>query len=170
MACGWAGPHWRRGAKRNQSVVAGPPSLLRTAVSFLAKGWGPGVSPPGSWERPAQLPRNHRPHRRGPTGQLGQRAAAWNTATTKTHFLLSLPPPARCIWTDRAGERTQVDQVKKSARSAPQFANSPSAAAKSLQSCPTLCDPIDGSPPGSPTPGILQARTLEWIAIFFSNA
>ena len=43
------------------------------------------------------------------------------------------------------------------------------AAAKSLQSCPTLCDPIDGSPPGSPVPGILQARTLEWVAIFFSN-
>ena len=45
-----------------------------------------------------------------------------------------------------------------------------SAAAKSLQSCPTLCDPIDSSPPGSPTPGILQARTLEWVAISFSNA
>ena len=44
------------------------------------------------------------------------------------------------------------------------------AAAKSLQSCPTLCDPIDGSPPGSPDPGILQARTLEWVAISFSNA
>ena len=44
------------------------------------------------------------------------------------------------------------------------------AAAKSLQSCPTLCDPIDVSPPGSPTPGILQARTLEWVAISFSNA
>ena len=43
------------------------------------------------------------------------------------------------------------------------------AAAKSLQSCPTVCDPIDGSPPGSPIPGILQARTLEWVAIFFSN-
>ena len=43
------------------------------------------------------------------------------------------------------------------------------AAAKSLQ-CPTLCDPIDGSPPGSPVPGILQARTLEWVAISFSNA
>ena len=41
---------------------------------------------------------------------------------------------------------------------------------KSLQSCPTLCDPIDGSPPGSPVPGILQARTLEWVAISFSNA
>ena len=44
------------------------------------------------------------------------------------------------------------------------------AAAKSLQSCPTLCDPIDGSPPGFPVPGILQARTLEWVAISFSNA
>jgi len=43
-------------------------------------------------------------------------------------------------------------------------------AAKLLQSCPTLCDPIDGSPPGSPVPGILQARTLEWVAISFSNA
>ena len=44
------------------------------------------------------------------------------------------------------------------------------AAAKSLQSCPTLCDPIDSSPPGFPVPGILQARTLEWVVISFSNA
>ena len=43
------------------------------------------------------------------------------------------------------------------------------AAAKSLQLCPTLCNPIDGSPPGSPVPGVLQARTLEWVAISFSN-
>ena len=43
-------------------------------------------------------------------------------------------------------------------------------AAKSLQSCPTLCDPTDGSPPGSPVLGILQARTLEWVAISFSSA
>ena len=50
------------------------------------------------------------------------------------------------------------------------FKFSAAAAAKSLQSCPTLCDPIDGSPPGSPVPGILQARTLEWVAISFSNA
>jgi len=48
--------------------------------------------------------------------------------------------------------------------------NIAAAAAKSLQSCQTLCDPIDGSPPGSPDPGILQARTLEWVAISFSNA
>ena len=46
---------------------------------------------------------------------------------------------------------------------------SAAAAAKSLQSCPTLCNPIDGSPPDSPVPGILQARTLEWVAISFSN-
>ena len=54
----------------------------------------------------------------------------------------------------------------------PQCVLSPAAAAaaKSLQSCPTLCDPRDGSPPGSPVPGILQARTLEWVAISFSNA
>ena len=44
------------------------------------------------------------------------------------------------------------------------------AAVKSLQSCLTLCNPKDGSPPGSPIPGILQARTLEWVAISFSNA
>ena len=46
----------------------------------------------------------------------------------------------------------------------------PTTTAKSLQSCPTLCNPTDGSPPSSPVPGILQARTLEWVAISFSNA
>ena len=50
------------------------------------------------------------------------------------------------------------------------FFDDPTAAAKSLQSCLTLCDPIDGNPPGSPVPGILQTRTLEWVAISFSNA
>ena len=50
------------------------------------------------------------------------------------------------------------------------FSEPAAATAKSLQSCLTLCDPIDGSPPGSPVPGILQARTLEWVAISFSNA
>ena len=50
------------------------------------------------------------------------------------------------------------------------FLTCTAAAAKSPQSCPTLCDPIDGSPPGFPVPGILQARTLEWVAISFSNA
>ena len=50
------------------------------------------------------------------------------------------------------------------------FYNKTTATAKSHQSCPTLCDPIDCSPPGSPIPGILQAGTLEWVAISFSNA
>ena len=49
------------------------------------------------------------------------------------------------------------------------FSGVAAAAAKSRQSCPTLCDPIDGSPPGSPVPGILQARVLEWVAIAFSG-
>ena len=52
----------------------------------------------------------------------------------------------------------------------PPFGLIAAATAKLLQSCPTPCDPIDGSPPGSPVPGILQARTLEWVAISFSNA
>ena len=51
-----------------------------------------------------------------------------------------------------------------------ELSGKPIATAKSLQLCPTLCDPIDGSPPGSSVPGILQARTLEWVAISFSNA
>ena len=60
--------------------------------------------------------------------------------------------------TDKGGWR-QAEEEKEAA-----------AAAKSHQSCPTLCDPIDGSPPGSPIAGILQARTLEWVAISFSSA
>ena len=59
-----------------------------------------------------------------------------------------------------------ISQVSPLARALESFA----AAAKSLQSCLTLCDPIDSSPPGSPVPGILQARTLEWVAISFSNS
>jgi len=57
------------------------------------------------------------------------------------------------------------EQIKWAGRAA-----AAAAAAKSLQSCPTLCDPIDSSPPGSSVPGILQARILEWVAISFSNA
>ena len=61
-------------------------------------------------------------------------------------------------WTESSWEQETSDHL-----------NAAAAAAKSLQLCPTLCDPIDGSPPGSPIPGILQARTLEWVAISFSN-
>ena len=84
-------------------------------------------------------------------GQLSPRSSASEPA---------LPSP--CATTREATrhrERSVVPQLRSAA-----------AAAKSLQSCPTLCDPIDGSPPGSPVPGVLQARTLEWVAISFSNA
>ena len=66
-------------------------------------------------------------------------------------------------WPARDGEACRPEPRLKRAAAA-------AAAAKSLQSCLTLCDPKDGSPPGSPVPGILQARTLEWVAISFSNA
>ena len=72
---------------------------------------------------------------------------------------------AQCLW----NRRYLNICWKKVMNVATGFRNS-AAAAKSLQSCPTLCDPIDGSPPGSPVPGILQARTLEWVDISFSNA
>ena len=64
--------------------------------------------------------------------------------------------------------RYHFTQVRMAAIQKPSAAAA--AAAKLLQLCPTLCDPIDGSPPGSPVPGILQARTLLWVAISFSNA
>ena len=63
-----------------------------------------------------------------------------------------------------------ADMKLKDACSLDKRYDQPAAAAKSLQSCPTLCDPIDGSPPGFPVPKILQARTLEWVAISFFNA
>ena len=77
-----------------------------------------------------------------------------------------------------ATDRTGTEQPKTEQEAAPAVQELPpmtatfknEGAAKSLQSCPTLCDPIDGSPPGSPFPGILQARTLEWVAISFSNS
>ena len=64
----------------------------------------------------------------------------------------------------------QADSFLSEPPGKPHIVAAAAAAAKSLQSCPTLCDPIDGSLPGSPVPGILQARTLEWVAISFSNA
>ena len=68
-------------------------------------------------------------------------------------------------------KKQENKQAKKKSLSEEKKVNiTAAAAAKSLQSCPTLCDPIDGSPTGSPVPGILQARTLGWVAISFSNA
>ena len=77
----------------------------------------------------------------------------------KDEFSLSLQNP-RCSWAIHARARWQValgPGIQGTRLAA-------AAAAKSLQSCPTLCDPIDGSPPGFPVPGILQARILEWVA------
>ena len=68
------------------------------------------------------------------------------------------------------GTRDQISNICWITEKAREFRRSAAAAAKSLQSCLTLCDPIDGSPPGSAVLGILQARTLEWVAISFSNA
>ena len=88
-----------------------------------------------------------------------------------------------CNWSDWALDRQTVEHLTlqnypsqarwrelKYAQPRKTSSHNMLAAAKSLQSCPTLCDPIDGSPPGCPVPGILQARTLEWVAISFSNA
>ena len=88
--------------------------------------------------------------------------ALWVMCSSSLLYLNSIPKPevrfshgSRGCW-----QRTEVSFMLSVA----------AAAAKSLQSCPTLCDPIDGSPPGSPVSGILQARTLEWVAISFCNA
>ena len=73
----------------------------------------------------------------------------------------------RTPWTVSPWDHKELDTTEPLSLS---LSLSAAAAAKSLQSCPILFDPIDGSPPGSPVPGILQARTLEWVAISFSNA
>ena len=75
-------------------------------------------------------------------------------------------------WMSFQGENTdtEIHQPKSKNKTKAKQTNKKAAAAASLQSCPTLCNPIDGSPPVSPVPGILQARTLEWVAISFSNA
>ena len=68
------------------------------------------------------------------------------------------------------GKTTELSKMNPPRAVILQEAPPAAAAAKSFQSCPTLCDPVDGSLPVSPVPGILQARTLEWVAISFSNA
>ena len=77
-----------------------------------------------------------------------------------------------CLWVHGVAKSwTQLSDFHSFTHSLTHFAAAAAAAAaKSLQSCPTLCDPTDGSPPGSPIPGILQAKTLEWVAISFSSA
>ena len=75
-------------------------------------------------------------------------------------------------WTGRPGvlQSMVLQRVRHNWATELNRTDAPAAAAALLQSCPTLCDPVDSSPPGSPVPGILQARTLEWVAISFSNA
>ena len=82
-----------------------------------------------------------------------------------------LPPPTTTL-TSETGKSAAKGQEHRHpiSTAAPAPAAAAAAAAKSLQSCPTLCDPTDGSTPGFAVPGILQARTLEWVAISFSNA
>ena len=86
-----------------------------------------------------------------------------SNAKGKAHSSKSLPQEAR----QTSNNLTFQKALEKEEIKTPRVA---AAAAKLLQSCPTLCDPRDGSPSGSPVPGILQARTLEWVAISFSNA
>ena len=97
----------------------------------------------------------------GPAALATQNLSHWTNRAvpgcgleSTEHIMAECPPCARL----RAGSRGKV------------LRHRAAAAAKSLQSCLTLCNPIDGSPPGSPVPGILQTRTLEWVAISFSNA
>ena len=90
----------------------------------------------------------------GTGGWVRRRGWLWNLTTSNIAESL-------CLWMKSTAHENQSPiPLGAAAKSA----------AKLLQSCPTLCDPIDGSPPGSPVPGILQARTLEWVAISFSNA
>ena len=76
-------------------------------------------------------------------------------------------PHISTMWQSQKGKIMETVKRSKVTRC---YVYAAAAAAKSLQPCPTLCDPIDGSPPGSPIPGILQARTLEWVAISFFNS
>ena len=99
--------------------------------------------------------------------QQGQRALTATAVATVSALLRWLSSPRR-HQTTRRGQETPARRGASPRRGALRLGAA--AAAESPQSCPTLCDPRDGSPPGSPIPGTLQARTLEWVAIPFSNA
>ena len=92
-------------------------------------------------------------------------------STNIYHMLTECQPSARAftLFLKENNGKYQLDRVEYSCDTTIRRKYN-HAAAKSHQSCPTLCDPIDGSPPSSPVPGILQVRTLEWVAISFSNA
>ena len=86
------------------------------------------------------------------------------------HVLLGGKPELTVPGTRTGPESQGEGNGETQEQSSQAYDGKPQIAAESLQSCPTLCDPIDGSPPGSPVPGILHARTLEWVAVSFSNA
>ena len=93
---------------------------------------------------------------------------SWCTESLCSFKMLSLPIPNGTAWTSFICLNIYVRDIYIWFEMF--LFNTAAAAAKALQSCPTLCDPRDSSPPGSPVPRILQARTLEWVAISFSNA
>ena len=110
----------------------------------------------GTEERQA---RSHLAVAESPSPRNTKQGRRGGFATVTCHADETFHPDFPCGATEGNGEAVFLNSLKVAA-----------AAAKSLQSCPTLCDPIDGSPPGSPIPGVLQARTLEWVAISFTNA
>ena len=109
---------------------------------------------------------------RVPGGEQYLRSEPWGHSypVGERWGLRSLPRGPRCARSSDFKESRRLHLPVPRKAPVPHLEISAAAAAKSLQSCPTLCDPIDGSPQGYPIPGILQARTLEWVAISFSNA
>ena len=127
-------------------------------VPMCAAGTAPASTLPGghsAWPPPRRLG-PHRPSRTPPPSHSQPLTCP---RPHGDYSLSSLPYPVPALPTSREAEKSIL------MRRRPPAPGPPAAAAKSLQSCPTLCDPIDGSPPGSPVPGILQARVLEWGAI-----
>ena len=108
---------------------------------------------------------------RGESSLLDWRVACWGGTVTEEFFNVIEIIMSEKIWMFGRGILVRGNSMDKWNRDYQKVLFFPNAAAaKLLQSCPTLCDPIGGSPPGSPVPGILQVRTLEWVAISFSNA
>ena len=102
-------------------------------------------------------------------GEVGRGRKHWDFGISRCE-LSNIPRINNKVLLYSTGDYIQHPVINHSGKEYKQrMSAAAAAAAKSLQSCPTLCDPIDGSPPVSPVPGILQARTLEWVAIPFSR-
>ena len=98
-------------------------------------------------------------------------SVTWGQSCFLVHLASYIPPASQqSLWVVAASAGSQFWELSFTFGDQKSLMAVAAAAAKSLQSCPTLCYPRDDSPPGSPVPGILQARTLEWVAISFSNA